>query len=231
MQIPAPLVRQSVVLAVAVGVFAISFGVLAEATGLSWQMTCAMSLLVFGGGSQFAAVGVVAAGGSPVAAVAAGLMLNSRYAPFGLALAPTLRGGLARRMLAAHLVIDESSALALAQDDPRLRERLFWFAGVAVFVLWNAGTALGAFAGQALGDPRALGLDAAFPAGFLVLIGPLVRRPGALRAAVAGALIAVALVPVAPPGVPILVAGLAALVGLRPGRPTPPAEPEPEPVA
>lgn len=93
MQIPAPLVRQSLVLAAAVGVFAISFGVLAQATGLSWQMACAMSLLIFGGGSQFAAVGVIAAGGSPVAAVGAGLLLNTRYAPFGLAIAPDLRGG------------------------------------------------------------------------------------------------------------------------------------------
>lgn len=231
MRLPAPLVRQALVLAAAVGVFAVSFGVLAEATGLPWQMACAMSLLVFGGGSQFAAVGVIAAGGSPVAAVAAGLLLNCRYLPFGLALAPALRGGLARRILAAQLVIDESSALALAQDDPRVRERLFWFAGAAVFVLWNAGTAIGAFAGQALGDPRALGLDAAFPAGFLVLLGPLVRRSAAKRAAAAGALIAVALVPVAPPGVPIFVASLAALAGLRPGQRTPPAEPQLEPVA
>lgn len=231
MPIPSPLLRQALVLAAAVGVFAISFGVLAQATGLSWQMACAMSALVFGGGSQFAAVGVVAAGGSPVAAVAAGLLLNTRYAPFGLAIAPSLRGGLARRMLAAQLVIDESSALALGQTDPALRERVFWVAGVAVFVFWNLGTLIGAVAGQALGDPRALGLDAAFPAGFLVLLGPLLRDAGAKRAAVAGALIAVALVPFTPPGVSILVAALASLAGLRRGRRTPPAEPNLEPVA
>ena len=218
-------------LAAAVGVFAISFGVFAQATGLSWQMAGAMSALVFGGGSQFAAVGVVAAGGSPVAAVAAGLLLNARYAPFGLAIAPSLRGGLARRMLAAHLVIDESSALALGQTDPALRERIFWVTGVAVFVFWNLGTLIGAVLGQALGDPRALGLDAAFPAGFLVLLGPLLRDAGAKRAAVAGALIAVVLVPFTPPGVPILVAALASLAGLRRGSRTPPPEPNLEPVA
>ena len=231
MPIPSPLLRQALVLALAVGVFAISFGVLAEATGLSWQMACAMSVFVFGGGSQFAAVGVVAAGGSPVAAVAAGLLLNARYTPFGMAVAPSLRGGLAKRMLAAQLVIDESSALALGQSDPAVRERIFWVAGGAVFVCWNIGTAIGVLAGQALGDPRALGLDAAFPAGFLVLLGPLLRDAGAKRAALAGAVIAVALVPVTPPGVPILVAALAALTGLRRASRTPPAEPNLEPVA
>ena len=218
-------------LAVAVGVFAISFGVLAEANGLTWQMACAMSLFVFGGGSQFAAVGVVASGGSPIAAVAAGLMLNARYAPFGMAVAPSLRGGLAKRMLAAQLVIDESSALALSQTDPVLRERIFWVTGVAVFVCWNLGTAIGVVAGQALGDPKALGLDAAFPAGFLVLLGPLLRDAGPKRAALAGALIAVALVPLTPPGIPILVAALAALAGLRRGEHAPPGEPTAEPVA
>ena len=98
-----------------------SFGVLAGAMGLGWPMACAMSLLVFGGGSQFAALGVVAAGGTPLAAVAAGLLLNARYVPFGLAVAPSLRGGLLKRMVAAQLVIDESSALALGESDPRLR--------------------------------------------------------------------------------------------------------------
>lgn len=214
MQTPPALVRQALVIAVAIGVFGVSFGVLAAASGLSWQMACAMSLLVFGGGSQFAAVGVVAAGGAPAAAVAAGLLLNTRYTPFGLAVAPALRGGLLTRMVAAQLVIDESSAMALGQTDPRLRERAFWVTGVAVFVCWNAGTALGAVAGSLLGDPRALGLDAAFPAGFLALLGPLLTTPAARRAAGAGAVVAVALVPFTPPGVPVFVAAAAALAGL-----------------
>lgn len=187
---------------------------LAGATGLPWQMACAMSLLVFGGGSQFAAVGVIAAGGTPAAAVGAGLLLNTRYVPFGLAMAPVLRGGVLKRMLAAHLVIDESSAMGLGQDDAATRERAFWITGIAVFVLWNAGTALGALAGQALGDPKALGLDAAFPAGFLALLGPLLRTPQSKRAAVAGAALAVVLIPFTPPGVPIFVAAVGALAGL-----------------
>lgn len=209
--------------------FGVSFGVLAVATGLSWPMACAMSLFVFGGGSQFAALGVVAAGGTPAAAVAAGLLLNTRYAPFGLAIAPALRGGVAKRLLAAHMVIDESSAMGLGQTDPRRREQAFWVTGIAVFVLWNAGTALGALAGQALGDPKALGLDAAFPAGFLALLGPLIRTPAARRAAAAGAVTAVVLVPLTPPGVPVFVAAVAALVGLvgaRPGEPEAPAPAE-----
>jgi len=211
------LLRQALVLGVAVGAFGVSFGVLAVAAGLSWAMACAMSLLVFAGGSQFAAVAVVAGGGLPAAAVAAGLLLNARYVPFGMAVAPALRGGLMRRLVAAQLVIDESSALALAQRDDRDRERAFWLAGSAVFVCWNLGTLVGALAGSAIGDPAAWGLDAAFPAGFLALLAPLLTTPAARRAAAAGALLAVALTPLAPPGVPILVAAAGALAG-RAGR-------------
>lgn len=207
--------RDVAVLVVAVGVFGISFGVLSVAAGVSPLMTCAMSLLVFGGGAQFATIGVLGAGGSPAAAVASGLLLNARYAAFGIALAPiTGVGGFVQRLLAAHLTIDESAALALSEPDPRRARRLFWGTGVAIFLLWNAGTALGAFAGSAIGDPAVWGLDAAFPAGFLALLGPLLRDRASRLAALAGAAIAVALLPVAPPGVPVLVAALGALAGL-----------------
>lgn len=216
-------VRQAVVIGAAVGLYAISFGVLAGVAGIGPLMACAMSVLVFAGGSQFAAVGVIAAGGSPVAAAAAGLLLNTRYVPFGLAVASSLRGRLPKRLLAAHLVIDESAAVAIGRQDPAERERAFWWTGGAVFVFWNLGTALGAGIGQTLGDPRALGLDVAFPAGFLALLVPLLTSRWARLAAVAGALIAVALTPVAPPGVPVFFAALAALIGL--GR-TAPTEPE-----
>ncbi|HEY8340517.1 MAG TPA: AzlC family ABC transporter permease [Egibacteraceae bacterium] len=207
--------RDVAVLGLAVGVFGISFGVLSVAAGVSPALTCAMSLLVFAGGAQFATIGVIGAGGSPAAAVASGLLLNARYAAFGIALAPiTGVGGVARRLLAAHLTIDESAALALAEPDPRRARRLFWGTGAAIFVLWNAGTALGAFAGSAIGDPAAWGLDAAFPAGFLALLAPLVRDRASRAAALAGAGLAVALLPVAPPGVPVLAAALGALAGL-----------------
>lgn len=212
---PPAVVRQAIVVGVAVGLYAISFGVLAAAAGVSWPMACAMSALVFAGGSQFAAVGVIATGGSPLAAVAAGLLLNARYVPFGLAVAGLLRGGLPRRMLAAQLVIDESAAMALGQADARDAQRAFWWTGAAVFVCWNIGTAAGALIGQAVADPRALGLDAAFPAGFLALLGPLLSSRRVQLAAVTGAIIAVVLTPLTPPGVPVFCAALAALIGLQ----------------
>lgn len=208
-------VRQAAVVGAAVGLYAISFGVLAGAAGISPVVACAMSALVFAGGSQFAAIGVLTAGGSPVAAVAAGLLLNTRYVPFGLAIAGSLRRRLPARMLAAHLVTDESAAVALSRTDPAERERAFWWTGSAVFVFWNLGTAFGVAIGQVIGDPRTLGLDAAFPAGFLALLGPLLHSRMARIAAVLGAVIAVALTPLAPPGVPVFVAALAALIGVR----------------
>jgi 4-azaleucine resistance transporter AzlC len=214
--------RQVLVMGGAVGVFGISFGVLAVAAGLSPLQACAMSLLVFGGGAQFAAVGVIGLGGSPVAAVGSGLLLNARYVAFGLAVADRLRHRLARhrglrgllvRAVVAQLVIDESSALAFAQTDDEAAERAFWGAGVAVFVLWNVGTALGAVAGTAI-DPLALGLDAALAALFLALLVPLVTSPAHRRTALAGAVIAMVLVPLAPAGVPVIAAVGALAVGM-----------------
>lgn len=202
-------------LAIAVGVFGLSFGMLATTAGLSPLTAGLLSLLVFAGGSQFAAVGVLAGGGSPLAAVASGLLLNARYVPFGLAIAPELRGGALRRALAAHLVIDETVALALPE---RARcgpvECVFWVAGVLLGVTWVSGTVAGALAGSVIGDPDALGLDVAFPAGFLALLAPLLDSTRARVSAVAGAVIAVALLPLAPPGVPVLAAALGAAVGL-----------------
>jgi 4-azaleucine resistance transporter AzlC len=200
-------------LAAAVGVFGVSFGVLAVAAGLSPFAATAMSALVFAGGSQFAAVGVIAAGGGPVAAVVSGLLLNTRYAPFGIAVAPALTGGRLRRALAAHLIIDEGMALALTRDDSE-RQRVFVLTGLALGATWVGGTGLGALAGSSIGDPTVLGLDVAFPAGFLALLAPLLDRPRTRAAAAAGALIAVALLPVAPPGVPVLAAALGVVAGL-----------------
>ncbi|MPZ87783.1 MAG: branched-chain amino acid ABC transporter permease [Nitriliruptorales bacterium] len=217
------IVRDALALGVAVGVFGLSFGVLATASGVSAPMACALSALVFAGGAQFAAVGVIAAGGSPLAAVASGLLLNARYAAFGLALAPVLRGTLLQRAAAAHLVIDESAALALGRRDQDEARQAFWTTGIVLFVLWNTGTLLGALAGGGIGDPAALGLDAAFPAGFLALLFPLLTGPRTRVAALSGAGIALALTPFVPPGVPILAAVLGALAALavpRHGDPT-----------
>ena len=209
-----PLVA-SLTLSAAVGVFGVSFGVLAVAAGLSWAQACAMSLLVFTGASQFAAVGIVSAGGSPIAAVGSALLLAARNGVYGLAMSRVVTGSLGRRLVAAQLTIDESTAMAAAQPDRRNQERAFWATGLGVYVFWNLGTLVGALAGRALGDPKVLGLDAAFPAGFLALLGPHLRKPGGRSAALFGAFAVLVLVPVLPAGLPILVAALATLVGLR----------------
>src|SRR5262245_8725195 len=169
--------RDAWVLGAAVGVFGASFGVLTTTSGLSVPQACVMSLLVFTGASQFAAVGVLAAGGSLGSAFGSALLLAARNAAYGVALAPVLgRRSLGRRLLAAQLVIDESTAMATAQPaGGRGREQAFWATGIAVFVCWNLGTLAGALAGGAIGDPRALGLDAAFPAGFVALAVPHLR--------------------------------------------------------
>jgi 4-azaleucine resistance transporter AzlC len=208
-------VAASITLGAAVGVFGVSFGVLAVASGLSVAKTCALSLLVFTGASQFAAVGIVGTGGSPLAAIASALLLASRNSAYGLVLAPDIRGPWWRRLLAAQLVIDETTAIAMAQPDRRDRVRAFWATGLAIFVCWNVGTLLGALGGGVIGDPAALGLDAAFPAGFLVLIAPHLRGMEGKVAAALGAGIALVLVPLAPAGVPIIAAGAAALIGCR----------------
>lgn len=211
----ATLRRDIWVLGLAVGVFGVSFGVLATTAGLSAAQACALSVLVFTGASQFAAVGVLEAGGSLGSAFGSALLLAARNAAYGVALAPTLAGRtLGRRLLAAQLVIDESTAMATAQRGKRAREDAFWATGVAVFVCWNVGTALGAVAGDAIGDPEALGLDAAFPAGFVALAVPHLGSRRGKVAAVSGALIALALIPLAPAGVPIVAAALGVVPAL-----------------
>lgn len=204
----------------AVGAYGLSYGVLATAAGLSPAWATLSSVLVLAGGSQFAFVAVLAAGGSPWAGAAGGLLLNVRYLAFGISIAQALpRGPLPRRLTDAYQVVDESVALALAVraegGDHRAVARRFRRVGLAVVVAWIGATALGAYGGAQLGDPRALGLDAAFPAGFLALLAPWLRHPAGRRTAALGALLAVALTPVLPPGLPLLLAGLAVLAGWR----------------
>jgi len=198
---------------VAVGVYGISFGVLAVASGLSPAQACVMSMLVFTGASQFAFVGVLAGGGGALAAIGPAVMLAVRNAAYGLSLTAILPARLRDRALSAHLVIDETTAMARAQSDPDAARRAFLATGVSVWVFWNAGTLAGALLGGGIGDPRTLGLDAMFPAAFLALLAPQLRRPGAPVAAVAGVAIALALVSFTPAGVPII----AALAGVVPG--------------
>jgi len=210
---PSSAVTGAVGIGVAVGVYGISFGVLAVAGGLSPAQACVMSMLVFTGASQFAFVGVIAGGGGALAAMGPAVMLAVRNAAYGLSLTSILPERLRDRALAAHLVIDETTAMARAQSDPGAARRAFLATGVSVWVFWNAGTLVGALLGGGIGDPKSLGLDAMFPAAFLALLAPQLRRPGAPVAAVTGAAIALALVPFAPAGVPIV----AALAGVVPG--------------
>ncbi|MFL6141988.1 MAG: AzlC family ABC transporter permease [Labedaea sp.] len=214
------LVRDVLAIAAATGVIGASFGALAVTSGLPWWLPVAMSALVFAGGAQFLAIGVVAAGGGPVAAVLGALLLNSRLLPYGLAIAGTIGPGRLARLVGSHLITDETVAFAIGQRGAGRGRAAFWLCGMTLFGCWNLGTLTGVLAGRAIGDPAVFGLDAAFPAALLALVLPSLRGAGTIRPALAGAALALAASPLLPPGVPLLVAlaGLA-LVPRRSGVP------------
>jgi 4-azaleucine resistance transporter AzlC len=214
------ILRDAVSIGVATGVYAVSFGVLSVAAGFSVAQTCVMSLVAFTGASQFTFVSVMGAGGGLAAALPPAVLLAARNGVYALSLGSVVRRGWWRRALEAHLVIDESTAMAHAQRDPADRRRGFLLTALAIFVCWNAGTLAGALVGGVLGDPRALGLDAIFPAVFLALLVPQVRTRRVLGAAIAGAAIATLLLPSAPAGVPVMASALAAAPLLRRGTPS-----------
>jgi predicted branched-subunit amino acid permease len=204
----AAVVRDAVGIGIAVGAYSISFGAIATTAGLSIAQACATSLLLFTGASQFALVGVLGAGGSPLAAIASSMLLGSRNTMYGVRLAHLLRIRGPRRVLAAQLTIDESTAMATAAP-PGLEATAFWVTGGAIYLLWNLGTLLGAVGAARLGDPSSYGLDAAVPAAFLALLAPRLRERTGLAVAAAGGTLALAAVPFTRPGVPVLIAGLA----------------------
>jgi branched chain amino acid efflux pump len=206
--------RAGVPFALAGFLLSFSFGVLAREAGFPPLAAIAMSAIVFAGSAQFAAIAIVAAGGGLGAAVAAAALMNSRFLPMGIALAPSLPGGPLKRAAQGQPIVDSSWAMA-AQDDGRF-DRWFLFGATAVqYVTWVSGTLAGALGGDLLGDPARLGLDAIYPTFFLALLIAELRSGRGRSVAALGALIALALVPVAPPGVPVLAASLAALTGLR----------------
>lgn len=206
--------RGSFVLAAAVGLIGITFGVFADTSGFSLAQASALSVLTFTGASQFAAVSVIGSGGNPVAAVVSGLLLAARNSLYGPVVAPVLRVRGGRRAMAAQFVIDETTAMMSAQDDSETARDAFWFTGLWLFAFWNVGTVVGVLAGGLLEDPGTWGLDAAFPAAFVALIVPHVRtRPGQVSALL-GAAIAVVAVPFTPAGAPMLIAALAVGPGL-----------------
>jgi len=200
--------------ALAAVVLSLSFGVLAREVGFSALGALVMSAVVFAGSAQFAAISIIATGGGIGAAIGAAALMNARFLPMGIALAPSLPGRPLQRAAQGQTVVDASWALANLGDGRFDRHFLFGASAVQ-YVAWVGGTAIGAFGGDALGDPRDLGLDAIFPAFFLALLLPEMRDARSRAVALAGALIALALVPVVPPGVPVLAASAAALVGLR----------------
>jgi 4-azaleucine resistance transporter AzlC len=207
----------------AVLAFGASFGVLSQAAGFGAAASIVMSLTTFAGSAQFAMVSVLGAGGTVAAAILAAVLLNARYGPMALSAASVFQGGRVRRLLEAQLLVDES--WALAQRDGGFDRRLMIGAGLGLYVAWTTGTAVGVLAGDSLGDPATLGLDAAFPALFLALLAPLLRNRDALAAAMIGAGIALILTPVTPAGIPVIAATAACLVGLR--RPAAASHPSP----
>jgi len=189
----------------------LSFGVLA--VSLHWDPAApiVMSIVVFSGSAQFASTSVLGDGGTVLAAVVAAALVNARFLPMGIAAAPAFKGGPLRRAAEGQTLVDAS--WALANDEGRFDRRILIGATLPQFVGWVGGTIVGALAGSAIGDPKALGLDAMFPAFFLVLLAPELRNRRSLEVAIGGAALALALVPIVPPGLPIVAASAAAVVG------------------
>ena len=206
--------REALGVVLATSAYGISFGALAVASGLDVWQTCVLSLLMFTGGSQFAFVGVFAAGGLAAlpSAIASAALLGVRNVAYGMRMSPIIGGGAVRRAAAAHFTIDESTAVAIAQDDPRLRRVGFWVTGIGIFIGWNITTLVGALVGDVLGDPKAWGLDAAAAAAFLALLWPRLKQRQAVAVGVAAAVVAAALTPFLLPGLPVLVAAVVAIV-------------------
>ncbi|MDZ8275594.1 AzlC family ABC transporter permease [Microbacterium aquimaris] len=206
--------REALGVAAATSAYGVSFGALAVASGLDVWQTCVLSLLMFTGGSQFAFVGVVAAGGVAAApsAIASAALLGVRNVAYGMRMSPVIGRGFARRLAAAQFTIDESTAVSLARRTPRARTIGFWVTGIGIYLGWNLSTLAGALLGDVLGDPRAYGLDAAAAAAFLALLWPRLRARQPIAVGVLAAVVATILTPALMPGLPVLVAAIVAVV-------------------
>ncbi len=211
--------RQALSIGVSLIPFGLAFGVSCTKAGLSWVQALGFSSLVFTGGSQFAAVGVLGDGGGAAAAIGAGLLLSIRSLVYGLVMAPVLKGKFAYRALASQLMIDESIAVSTAQTTPAARRMGYFAGGLSVFFFWNVTTVIGAVALKSNGDlVTKFGLDATVPAAFAALLWPRLKDPENRKVAFLGALIALILIPIAPAGIPIVASGFAvfaAFVKLR----------------
>jgi len=219
-----PLPERGAILRAAMGIglyamaFGASFGAISIGSGLTLPQTMVLSLVMFTGASQFAFVGVAASGGSPFAAVPAALLLGMRNAFYGVPISEILHPRGFARLWTAHFVIDETTAMAIGQATPRARRFAFWTTGMILFSLWQLGSLAGALVGRVV-NPTDIGLDAAAPAVFLALLWPMLRRREGRWLALGGAAVALALIPVAPPGIPVIAsAGVALVGGLLPSR-------------
>jgi len=215
--IRADVLRGALAIGVTTGAYGLSFGAISTAAGLSVVQTCVLSLLMFTGASQYALVSVIGGGGSALSAAGTAILLGTRNALYGVRLSTLLNVRGPRRAAAAQLVIDESTAMAIGQQSEQAGRLGFWATGLAVFVLWNCGTVIGAFGARALSDPKVLGLDAAAPAAFVALLAPRLDSRQAWAIAVVAASVALVAVPFVPAGVPALLVALVALAfGLWP---------------
>lgn len=203
----AGILRNAIGVGLATGAYGISFGAVAVASGLTTLQTQFLSIFMFTGASQFATVGILGVGGGAVVAIATAMLLGLRNSVYAATMNPRLQVTGWRRLLAAHLTIDESTAMGIGAEEhgPRAGRLGFWATGAAVFIFWNIGTAIGALGASALGDPAKLGLDAAIPAGFLALLWPRLRNREAWAMALGAGLIALLVTPLIPSGLPILV--------------------------
>ena len=212
-------------IAIYAGVFGLAFGAVAAASGLTVLQAVVLSAVMFTGASQFALVGILGAGGSPFAGLAAALLLGARNAFYGVPVSGIVGPRGLGRLLTAQLVIDETTAMAVAQRDRRAGRYAFWATGVGLFALWNMGTLAGVLIGSSI-STRALGLDAAAPAIFLALLWPQLTRDRGPAVAFGAVVVALSLVTIAPPGVPIIAAAAVAVAaGLIPKRSPEGAEP------
>ncbi len=215
---PRSTIRDSLSVSITVGAYGIAFGAAGVAAGFSILQTCLLSLLTFSGASQFALVGVMGAGGTAISAIATAALLGFRNGLYGLRMSPLLRTKGAKRFLAAHITIDESTGVALSQEslgEDAMRSG-FWLTGIGVFTFWNLFTFAGAFGAKAMGNPAAWGLDAAVPAAFLGLVWPRLTSTSYRLLSIAAMALSLALTPFVPAGLPIIATAFLALaIGLR----------------
>ena len=209
--------RNAIGVGLATGLYGISFGALAVTSGFSFAQSQVLSLGLFSGASQFAVVGIMGAGGGALAAIATSSLLGIRNGLYALSLARVLKLSGIKKVFASHITIDESTAMSVANvDDEELSRWAFWATGISVFVFWNIATAIGAIGASLITDPKSFGLDAAVGAAFLALLWPRLINKQIRYIALSSALLAIILIPVVRPGIPVLASVLiAVIIGLR----------------